>query len=131
MSLLARTQLMRARRGIGASPDFASVVSAGVRNMAAGSVRSVVLRSNLSPDVELTSPAEVAGPAGGGVRRQGGFSEAILALMKPEVEIDTVAGRISIAPWGPPTTNLFWPLVILSAAGAVALGIVVVKGLKA
>lgn len=116
----------RGLRGLGGP----SGVQTFLRTAATGAVRSVVLRSNLSPDVELTNPLEVAGPSGGGVRRRGGFSEALLALMKPEVEVETAVGTVRIAPWGQPTMNLFWPIVILGAASAVSLAIVVGKGLR-
>ena len=126
-----RSQLLFARRGLGDASSVMSSLSSGVRSTAMASIRGVTLRSNLSPDVALSSPLEVAGPAGGGVRRRGGFSEALLAFAKPEIEIETLAGRVTVAPWGPPTMNLFWPLVVLGVAGAISLGIVVVKGVRA
>lgn len=84
-----------------------------------------------APRRPATAPGREGGVAPGyGVRRHGAFSEAILALAKPEIELDTVAGRIRVAPWGQPTTNLFWPIVILGGASLTALGILAVRGLR-
>ena len=126
--MIRRHRYAPAVYGLGSTAtDF----TAGLRTAAMGSVRGVTLRSNLSPEVRLTNPLEVAGPSGGGVRRRGGVSEALLAIMKPEVEIDTAAGMLRIAPWGQPTMNLFWPIVILGAASVISLAIVVGKGVRA
>lgn len=141
-----RSQLMYAKRlgipgldGMGASAsDLASSVSKFVSSGAGGAVKRVTIRSNLSPDITL-DPREAAGPTGSvpgappgtGFRRRGGFSEALLAFAKPEIEVETPVGIVRVAPWGPPTTNLFWPVVILGTMGTVALGILAYRGLKA
>ncbi len=122
-----RSRPLYARQGMHGSVDDAiSALKSGASSLAKNSVRRVVLRSNLSPDIVL-DPRE----ASGSVKRKGAFSEALLAFAKPEIELDTVAGRIRVAPWGPPTTNLFWPLTIIGVAGVSALAILAVKGMRA
>ncbi len=143
----------------GVASAFSSFASSA-QGLVSSSVRGVTIRSNLSPDITLTpqeaagpsgtipgvpgaAPSGGAGggvstgpgrsggvPAGYGVRRRGAFSEALLAFAKPEIELDTIAGRIRVAPWGQPTTNLFWPVLIVGTASIVALGILAVKGLR-
>jgi hypothetical protein len=134
-----RSQLVYARQhGMG---DLTDSIKSFVSSGAGGAVRRVTIRSNLSPDISL-DPREAAGPGGmvaagkdappvAGVRRRGGFSEAIMAFAKPEIEVETPIGVVRVAPWGQPTTNLFWPVVIIGAAGITALGILAYRGLKA
>ena len=116
-----------ALRGLGES-ELSRVVGSLTKG-ARSTVQSVTIRSNVSPDIYLSS-LEAVGPSGGGVRRQGGFSEAMMAALKPEIEMETVAGRVRLAPWGPPTTNLFWPIVIVGTAGLGALVILAVRGAR-
>lgn len=115
--------------GLGAETNLVSraleTASSGLQSQ----VRRVTLRSNLSPEITL-SPAEAAGPDRGGIRRQGGLSEFLWGIAKPEIEVETSVGTFRVAAWGRPTTNLFWPLVILGGAGAIAIGVLAVKGLK-
>ncbi len=99
-------------------------------------LRGVTIRSNVSPDIVLDS-MEAQGPfvtqqgVVVGARRAGGLTEAFLSFVRPEIELDTMAGRIRVAPWGAPTANMFWPILIISGAGMTALGILALRGLKA
>lgn len=116
--------------GMGANP-LASAVSR-LASQASGAVRSVTLRSNISPDITL-DPRQASGVDESGrllPGRRGMFSEALLRFAKPEILVDTPAGVIRVAPYGRPTTNLFWPVMILGTAGGVALGILVFKSLS-
>lgn len=94
-----------------------------------GLIRSVTLRSSVSPDIDI-DPSMASGPSGGFPKRAGGFSEAVMAFVKPEIEVVTAAGPIHIAPWGRPTTNWFWPVLIVGGAGVTALAILAARGLR-
>ena len=104
-------------------------VAGGAADVARSQIRTVVLRSNVSPDIVLT-PEQALGPDQGGVQRRGGFQEFLWSWAKPEIEVNTAFGSVRVAPWGEPTTNLFWPTVILGTAGAVAIGVLAYRGLK-
>lgn len=114
--------------------DAGSAVSRLVGSVAsAGVVRSVTIRSNISPDITLDPRAYAVDPRTGrpmGGERRGVFTEALLRFAKPEIEVETAAGRIRVAPYGAPTTNLFWPVVIFGAMGGIALGILAVKQMR-
>lgn len=111
------------RAGMG---DVSDTVRRFARQAASGGVvRRVTLRSNISPDISL-DPAQATGAR----PRRGRFSEALLRFAKPEIEVETPAGAIRVAPYGPPTTNLFWPVVILGTAGAAALTILAVRRIR-
>lgn len=108
------------------------LVASGARQAVGtgGLVRSVTLRSSVSPDMNL-DPRTMGGPSAGAPRRRGGFSEGLMAFVKPEIEVMTAAGPIHIAPWGRPRTNYFWPVVIVGGFGLTALTILAYRGIKA
>lgn len=133
-----RPQAAAFQQGYGMG-DVSSTVRRLVGDTVASSVSRVVIRSNLSPDIVLdprelgptgTLPGRDGVAPGEGYRRQGGIAESLLAFVRPEIEIDTIAGQVRVAPWGPPTTNLFWPLAIVGATGLAVLTILAVKQLR-
>lgn len=119
-------------RGLGAGPDLASVVSSVARGVATGgAVRSITIRSNISPDITIDPRAyDENGQPLPGQQRSGQFAEALLKFSKLEIDVDTPAGMIRVAPYGRPETNIFWPVVILGVCGGVALAILVTRQLK-
>jgi len=124
--------------------DIASAVRAGLYSGATKSVKSVTIRSAISPEVtftgaEIFGPGTLIDPRTGKPASPGQFgvtlpgrawraSEAFMRLIKPEVEVDTPTGRITVAPYGRAQTNWFWPLAIVGTAGAVALTVLAIKG---
>jgi hypothetical protein len=121
---------------MGAEPSLAQQAAGAVSSIASqavstsGLVRSVQFRSSISPDIDL-DPRTAAGPSAGMPRRRGGFSEGLMAFVKPEVVVMTAGGPIRLAPWGRPTTNYFWPVVILGVAGTLALSALALRGIRA
>lgn len=126
--------------------DIARALSSSFGNAARSSVRAVTIRSRLSPEARFTG-SEVFGPgtlispdtglpsAPGefgvpSLPRPFEFSEAILRFAKPEIEIDTAVGRFSVAPYGRPEANYFWPVVIVGGAALGALAVLAVRGLR-
>jgi hypothetical protein len=122
--------------GLGADePSLAQqatrLVSSGLKQAVGtgGLIRSATLRSSISPDIDL-DPRTAGGPSTGAPRRRGGFTEGLMAFVKPEIEVMTAAGPIHLAPWGRPRTNYFWPVVILGVAGTGALIMLAARGLR-
>lgn len=62
--------------------------------------------------------------------RSFGFTDAFMRIAKPEVQIDTPIGQFSVAPYGRPRVNYFWPVMILGTASLVALTALAVKGAR-
>jgi len=130
-------------RGAG---DIASALSRSLGSAARSSVRAVTIRSRLSPAATFTgtevfgpgtlispdtgqpsAPGEFGIPA---LPRPFAFSEALLRFAKPEIEIETAVGRFSVAPYGRPEANYFWPVVIVGGAALGALFVLAARGLK-
>lgn len=106
------------RHGMG---DLSQALSALGRS----SVKRVVFRSQISPDVVL-DPAQQTPRAAS----QGGVSELFLRAAKPALYADTPVGSFSVAPWGEPRTNYF-PLLVGGLAIFAALGAgFMVRGLR-
>jgi len=85
-------------------------------------------------DAEQAIHAGVAPPPGAPILapapgRRFQFNEALMRFIKPEVEVDTPIGRFSVAPYGRPKINFFWPVVIIGGAGVLGLTYVAVRGL--
>ena len=101
----------------------ASLISDVASGIARGSVKSVTFRSQISPDYSYDPNAPIR-PGGGG------FGQILMQIVKPEVEVDTAAGRVSMAPWGKPTLPLFPLAVGVVILGAAAVAGLVVRGLR-
>ena len=61
----------------------------------------VLIRTQVTPDISL----HLAG-------QEGGAKGQVLDLIKPQFQIDTGVGVVNWAPYGTPTSNFFWVVVI-------------------
>ena len=87
-----------------------------VQALGRGTVRSVTIRTQFSPPITFDPFAEVPPDAP---------PNPILALLKPEVEIETAGGAIVMAPYGPPTENYLPRLIVGVVVGIVgAIGLI-------
>lgn len=123
---LAR-RLKARRQGLGQinQGELASTLRSAAMSAARSSIDRIVIRSNITPDeIVISDPAEYF------TRPRGKFSEILMSAVAPEIQIDTVAGSVLLAPFGRPRTNLFWPVVILGTGALVAVGALVAKGLR-
>lgn len=100
-----------------------SLISDVARGLARGSVRNVTFRSQISPDFTY-DPNEPIPPG------RGGFGQVLMSIVKPEVDVDTAAGRITMAPWGRPTLPLFPLAVGVVLLGGAAVAGLIVRGLR-
>lgn len=103
-------------------------IGTALRTVAGQQVRSITFASQVSPTVVVDphqqsprTPAQAA-QAGGG--------EALLRFIKPAMRLDTSFGPMTIAPWGEPRANYFWPIVILGGLAAAVAGGLIVRGLR-
>jgi hypothetical protein len=95
-------------------------------------VQRITIDSQLTPTISFdqpfaagaAAPGTSATPSAGG----GGFMSWLLALLKPQVTIQTAAGPAIFAPDGPPTTS-YVPVVAAGAAGVLGLGVLGLIGL--
>jgi hypothetical protein len=110
-------RLARVSSGLGASP-----LATFAGNMATSTFRSVTIRSQITPDFTYDPNAPT--------RPASGLSEWVLKnIIRPTVEVQTPAGPVQLAPYGPPRFNLFPLLVIGSVAFAGGVGYLAIKGL--
>lgn len=127
-----RAALSPARRessGLGADvSSLSSRIRKRLGGAAAASVQRVTIRTALSPSASFTGEQIFGPPPGAPPARPFRFNELFLRLAKPAFEVQTPAGTIIAAPYGQPTTNYFWPAVILGGAGLTALGVLAFKG---
>jgi len=110
---------MRTSQGMGQS-----VVSSAVANAAAAQVRGIRINTQISPEIEW-SPSAGAQPTGSST------GDWFLAnVVKPQVSLDTPAGVMTVAPYGPPSSNYF-PLMVLAAlAGLGTMGWLIYRGIR-
>ncbi len=80
--------------------------------LAKGLVKSVTVRSQITPDYTYDpwAPVPEAPPGGGG--------SFLMDLVKPEITVETSAGPVAIAPYGAPTEN-YVPHVVFGGLAAV------------
>jgi len=99
--------------GMGAAPDVSSLLSG---NLITKAVQKVTLRTSITPEMSYApgsspgDPAKVEGSS---------FGKIAMSFIKPELEIQTPAGTVYMAPNGRPSFNYF-PFV---AAGFIVLGV--------
>jgi hypothetical protein len=87
-------------------------------------VRSVRFSSQISPTVSIDPNQQRPRTAAQAARSGGG--ESLLRFIRPTMELETTFGPVTIAPWGRPRGNYFWPVVILAGVGAaVSIGLAV------
>ena len=123
--VLPRVQRRRRRRQANAAGLGQGSIMDALGTVARRSIKRVVFRSTVSPEIELDPNQE--GPRDSG---QGGGGEAFLRFVKPAWYIDMGGGVVKLAPWGEPTANYF-PLLATAAAVAAAVGIgLVIRGLR-
>ena len=103
-------------------------MGAGVPEIFSSGVRRVRIRTQVTPDFEYVPGA----PGEPGTVTQGsGGGAALMQVVKPEIQVETVAGTVSTAPYGKPTANYF-PLVVAGAAlAAVGVGYLSARGAAA
>jgi len=77
--------------------DLTRVVSSAISGAAANPIRSVTFRSTLSPSVTYTG-ADLTGQSS----RTPGIGEFFLAALKPTFDVNTIAGTVTVAPYGEP-----------------------------
>lgn len=104
----------RAALGLGAPLDFP------VGNLFGQTVNKVTLKTSVTPEMSYApgapgQPAQVT-------NETGGPGEFVLKFLQPDLEIETPAGTVSVAPYGKPEQNYFWPAAVVSllAGGALA-----------
>jgi len=110
--------------GLGSLGDAKSVAQV-LGAVGRSQLRRVVVRSTISPDVEIdlrqTSPRNAL---------HGGVGELVFGVIKPTVYVDTGIGQLmAIAPWGEPRRNYLPILIPLMALGVGTLGWLVWRGL--
>lgn len=106
--------LERARRAKRAGLGLAGL---GAASVLASSVRSVTLRSQVTPEVTWRPGAR--GAPGAAQQSGGGFGAWLLSVVRPDVEVDTAMGKFRVAPYGTADAT-YWPL--LAAGGAIVGG---------
>jgi hypothetical protein len=105
--------------------DAVRSVASGAGSIAADQIHGVTIRSQLSPDIELTGAQAL-----GSEPAPGGMGELFFQIAKPAIYVETSLGTIRLAPWGEPSMNLYPVFMIgLLVAGATVAGLVV-RGLK-
>lgn len=116
----------RASLGMGApiSASAADIAS----NLFNATVRGVTLRTTVTPEMRYApgapgQPAQVENASGGA-------GEFILGLLKPEVDIETPGGSVTLAPYGKPESNYFWPMVGIVVVGFATVGYFALEGVK-
>lgn len=83
-------------------------------------VRGVKFRSQISPEVTYDPWGPTPPPT------QRGIGVQIMRVIRPEVTVETPAGPVTVAPYGPPTRN-YLPLVVAGVVVGV-VGVVTVIG---
>lgn len=102
----------------------ANLIMGATGNLITGAVRKVTIKTQIAPTVSYT-PGAPGEPAR--AQSEGFGAEAVLALIKPEIEMETPAGVVRMAPYGTPSPGKwFWPVV-----GAFLLGSTVLVTLAA
>lgn len=114
-ALFNRQNLTRAAEAA-AGGDWNRAVSA----LGRGAVRSITIRTQISPPITLDPFAEAPPDAP---------PNPFLAFLKPEITVETPTGAMTVAPYGRPTTNyLPW---LIAATVLVGLGVTIGIGMVA
>jgi hypothetical protein len=127
MQITRRSQVFA---GMGAGPATTAVravqrLASGAGDLAMDQINGVTIRSQISPDFDLTAAQAV-----GGEPPAGGMSELFMRVAKPSVYVDTSLGTLRIAPWGEPTVNLYPLLLIGTIVGIGALAGILWRGMS-
>lgn len=97
-------------------------------SLARAAIRSVTVRSSITPALTVDPFAPAGAQAQGG---GGGLGELLLRAVAPAVDLETAAGPVTIAPWGEPRPVVGFVLAAVTVAGAAALGWLVLRGITA
>jgi hypothetical protein len=127
MPITRRSQVFA---GMGAGPataiiQAASKVASTTSALALSQINGVTIRSQISPDLDLTAAQAV-----GGEPPAGGLDELFMRIVKPSIYVDTSLGTFRITPWGEPTLNLYPVLLIGAIVGIGALAGILWKGMQ-
>lgn len=127
MQITRRSQIFA---GMGAGPATAVIQAASrlastTGEIALSQINGVTIRSQISPDLDLTAAQAV-----GGEPPAGGLSDIFMRIVKPSIYIDTSLGTFRITPWGEPTMNLYPLLLIGTIVGIGALAGILYRGLQ-
>lgn len=115
----------RANLGMGAPISFGDAAS----NLFNATVRGVTLKTTVTPEMRYApgapgQPAQVQNASGGA-------GEVILSFLKPEVDIELPGGQtVTMAPYGKPESNYFWPFVAVVIVGLATVGYFAAEGVK-
>jgi|GEM_PF-3503593 len=126
----AQTDISAALASAGKGIDLSSALQSVGRDYVQRGVKQVVFRSQISPamayDPKSGRPAEAGAGSPGGA-----FGQTLMRVVKPAVYVETSAGTFKYAPYGEPTANYFYPVVIGAAALGGVLLYLIYKGIRA
>jgi hypothetical protein len=89
------------------------ILSVG-QGLASKFVQKVTVTSALLPDITIDDPLGATTPTATSPDIAPSFD--FLALLKPKITIYTSQGPHTVAPWGDPGENTYWPLIVSSLA---------------
>ncbi len=130
----ARTRRSQSLDGLGqgAAASAVAQLAKSAGRAATSQIRSVVFRSQISPDIEIDPVLESVAEPVAEPRTVGehGLSELFLRVAKPAFYIDTNFGVLRVAPWGEPKLPLFPLFVAGTIVGGFVLAGFVVRRMR-